>query len=185
MRYIFYYRWSISSPGKSVYLLWKTSFWVCGFRAWQPSSKWHVLWLFSALQWLSSRYLVLSGAFVYTKIGILIIFLADSINFKIRKDFLFSCYHIIGIFFYLCTWTIYAFATSCGSKPFAFCIKEQHIIIVVTDWSMITTFCVCDPQKRQTGSMTWDWYITMARCHLDAMRKYARRRLSGMSFSYI
>ena len=73
------------------------------------------------------------------------------------------------------------FATSCSSKPFAFCIKEQHIKIVETDWRMITTYCVCDPLKQQTGSMAWDWYMTMARCRLDAMRKYARRQLSGMS----
>ena len=55
---------------------------------------------------------------------------------------------LLGNYYYLCGEQTMLFATSCSSKPFAFCIKEQHIKIVETDRRMITKYCVCDLQKR-------------------------------------
>ena len=40
---------------------------------------------------------------------------------------------LLGNYYYLCGEQTMLFATSCSSKPFAFCIKEQHIKIVETD----------------------------------------------------
>ena len=34
---------------------------------------------------------------------------------------------LLGNYYYLCGEQTMLFATSCSSKPFAFCIKEQHI----------------------------------------------------------
>ena len=93
-----------------------------------------VLRLFGAISGLLCCISVLFGDFLYAKIPHLMILWLILVNFKIYEDFLFTCYHVIEIFFLtlhannLCFLRLVVVV-----NPFAFCIKEQHIKIVETD----------------------------------------------------
>ena len=86
------------------------------------------LWIMCLFEGLSSSNLILLSTFPIQNIGIWYILWLRMVNFKIyiKNYFQFlSCnWEIITTFAFV---QILLFATSCSSKPFAFCIKEQQI----------------------------------------------------------
>ena len=84
-----------------------------------------IMWLFEGF---SGSNLILLSTFPIQNIGIWYILWLRMVNFKIYIKIYFqflSCnWEIITTFAFV---QILLFATSCSSKPFAFCIKEQHI----------------------------------------------------------
>ncbi len=121
--------------------------------------------------------------FYYTKIWNIAILQLNGVKLGFAQPFILQLFSYMWKNLYNFAIGLYCLKSDLSqSDELCHDIKVRHIKIVETDWRMITIYCVCDHQKRQTGSIAWTDIWRWRDTALDATRKYARRRLSETSF---